>query len=412
MTWSFVQHATRAASSALVFFFVAALVEPDEVGLLGVVATWIAITTTLTDVGLNAALIRLPRIEPRHLMASLVLQSTFGFVLAGASVAGAPLVAWLFKTPQAAPLIAATAPAVLFNALGLTHATIAQRELRFRALAVRDLVGALAGICAAAAVAAAGFGVWALVMHRIMYSLIVTVVLWATVAWRPRLDVLSRAAFADLWPFASHMFLFGLFKMSVQNLDLIFIGAVLGPLALGAYVFAYRLVIAPMSVALGAAGTFLFASWSRISADPPQLRRAVLHAHRFAAVAAAPALAVVAVAAKPVVPAVFGAQWQSAVPWVLVLVLVAFAQVTMSLAGQVMKVCDRPGVLLAWSILFTALLLGAMALGAARGAVGLQIAMVTAYAVGAFVVLGIEQRLLRALPHGDGSPQGRMAFVR
>ena len=121
-----------------------------------------------------------------------------------------------FKAPALQPVMAWLSVGFLLRAFGLTQAALAQRELKFRALAIRDLTANILGGVVGIGLALAGYGVWSLVIMTLVSALLETVLLWSLAHWRPRRFEISREATADLWPYSSRMLSFNLFKAFAQ----------------------------------------------------------------------------------------------------------------------------------------------------------------------------------------------------
>src|SRR5699024_276895 len=135
-------------------------------------------------------------------------------------------------------VMAALSAGFLIRAVGLTHAAVAQRELRFRELAARDVVANLVGGAIGTGLAALGAGVWSLVAYTLVSAALSSAGAWMVVNWRPAAAEVNREAAAELWGFGSQMLGFSLFKAIVQNSDRLVLGHALGPQAVGYYTLA------------------------------------------------------------------------------------------------------------------------------------------------------------------------------
>lgn len=392
MIWSVLQQVGGQAASMVVFFVLAALLPPSDFGLVGMAGAWLAVLNAFCETGLGAALIQREHVRPEH------LSSTFGINLAvGAALTLlGVLLSWpasvYFRTPGLQPVMAVLSAGFLIRAFGLTQGALAQRELRFRALAVRDLVASVVGGAVGIGLALAGYGVWSLVAMTLISALLGTVLLWRLAHWRPDRLEISRDAAIELWPYSSKMLAFNLFKALVQNVDRLIIGRFLGVHPLGLYTLASRAVIYPVTTLVGALGAYLFPRVSRLQADIAAVRsvyRAVIVGILNLVV---PALVAVAVLA-PAIVTLLGERWREAVPIIQVLTIAGFAQALMSPIGQLMKALDRLRLLIAWSVGFTVLTSLALWIGTDWGLTGTSIAYVVAHCLALPVILMIGWRL-------------------
>src|SRR3954465_7037720 len=81
-------------------------------------------------------------------------------VLGALALAGAPAVAGFYREPRLVGVTAALAAGFVFNALGIQHGVMLQREMRFTMLAVINTVSLVVGSAIGIGGALAGFGYW------------------------------------------------------------------------------------------------------------------------------------------------------------------------------------------------------------------------------------------------------------
>ena len=260
MIWSVVQQIGGQVATLIVYFALAALLPPRDFGLVGMAGAWLAVLNTFCETGFGAALIQRDQVRGEHLSSTFAVNLAMGAVLTLLGIVLSYPAARFFSTPDLQPVMAVLSLAFLMRAFGLTQVALAQRELRFRALALRDVSANVLGGSAGLALALAGYGVWSLVGMTLVNGLVATVMVWRLGRWRPRLSEISRGAVAELWPYSSRILGFNLFKAFAQNVDRMIIGRLLGVHALGVYSFASRSVIYPVTTFVGALGAYLFPS--------------------------------------------------------------------------------------------------------------------------------------------------------
>jgi PST family polysaccharide transporter len=392
MIWSIVQQIGGQVATMIVYFALAALLPPRDFGLVGMAGAWLAVLNTFCEVGFGAALIQREQVRPEHLSSTFAVNLVVGAALTLLGIALSYPAARFFSTPDLQPVMAVLSLAFLMRSVGLTQVALAQRELRFRALAVRDVSANVLGGAVGLALAFAGYGVWSLVGMTLVNGLVATLMVWRLGRWRPRLSEISPEAVAELWPYSSRMLGFNLFKAFAQNVDRMIIGRLLGVHALGVYVFASKSVIYPVTTFVGALGAYLFPRIARLQSDAVRIK-AIYRAVLIAVLnVICPVLAAVVALAPAVVP-VLGEQWKESVPLIQILAIAALAQAIISPVGQVMKGLGRPGWLVAWSLGFTLVTALALGIGAAGGLRSASAAYVAAHVLALPTSLLIGWRL-------------------
>ena len=392
MIWSVLQQVGGQVATMIVYFALAALLSPRDFGLVGMAGAWLAVLNTFCETGFGAALIQRENVRPEHLSSTFAVNVAVGVTLTLLGAALSYPAAGYFDTADLQPVMAVLSLAFLVRAFGLTQMALAKRELRFRALALRDLVASLLGGGTGLGLAVAGFGVWSLVGMTLVNAVVGTAMVWRLGRWRPRSSEVSRHAVAELWPYSSRMLGFNLFKAFAQNIDRLIIGRVLGVDALGVYTFGSRAVIFPVTTFVGAVGAYLFPRIARLQGDRARVKavyRAVLIAVLNVVL---PILAAVVALAPAVIP-LLGERWNGAVPLIQVLAIAALAQAIIAPVGQVMKGLGRPGWLVAWSIGFTAVTAVALWIGTDYGLRGASVGYVVAHALAMPTSLLIAWRL-------------------
>ena len=392
--WAVAQQVGRQSANYVVFVLLALLLTPRDFGVVSLAASWIAFLSVFGELGFGAALVQRPKLEPGHLSTTFALNIGAGAVLTLLGVATAEPLARFFHTPEAAPVFLALSFGFLLNAPGLSQAALAQRELRFRDLALRDTVAALMGGAVGIVLALTGWGVWSLVAQTLTTTTTGTALLWRISPWRPRRSEVSLERARELWGYSSRIFWFSAFKYFAQNGDRLLVGYLAGPVALGVYAFAFRLVVSPVATLSGAIGNYLFPRFARLQQDRAAVSAVYLRATGALETAVLPPLALAAVIAPLAIPLLFGARWADAAVLVQLFASVAGAQLMISPVGQLMKALDRPGWLFAWSVFFTGLTLGLILAGSGGGLWGIGVGLTAAHLVGIVVAAGIAVRLL------------------
>jgi PST family polysaccharide transporter len=394
VVWSLTQQLGRQATNYVVFLILAVLLRPADFGVVALASVWLAFVTVFAELGLGAALIQRREIEPRHLSSAFVLNVALGAGLALLGVALAGATARFFSAPAAGPVTAALSINLLVNGFSLTQVALAQRELRFRELALRDLSASFAGGLVGIGCALRGAGVWSLVAQSLTATAVGTILLWRLTPWRPHLAEASHSAIRELWGYSSKIFSFSVFKFFAQNTDKLLVGYFFGTIGLGVYSFASRIVLVPVSSFVGAFGVYLFPRFSRAQGNPGAVRDIYLLANRAILSVVVPGMVALALAAPIIVPIVFGDKWGAAIAVVQILTAVAVAQSFMSVVGQLMKALGRPEWLLWWSVGFTVLVVASLAGGWAWGVTGMAWGLLGAHVVGIGINFWMARRLV------------------
>jgi O-antigen/teichoic acid export membrane protein len=159
--------------------------------------------------------------------------------------------------------------------------------------------------------AVVGLGAWSLVLGYVAGTLAWDAGLWASVAWHPsRRPRLGRVP--ALFRFGGGVTVIGVIGIGMSYVDNLFVGRVLGPVALGLYSLGYRVPDVTLGSAYGMATTVLFPAYATLEREPMQA--AVVTSFRYALLLGLPFTVGLIALADPMVHALFGSKWSDAAP--------------------------------------------------------------------------------------------------
>ncbi len=200
-----------------------------------------------------------------------------------------------------------------FNAAGVQHSVLLQRQMRFTALAIVNTVALIVGTAIAIGGAKAGYGYWALVAMTVTTPLVSTVGFWLTTAWIPGRPH-RRAGIRSMMRFGGTVTLNGLIAYVASNFDKILLGRYWGVDALGIYGRAYQLINIPTDNLNSAAGEVAFSALSRLQDDPARLKNYFLKGYSVIMALTFPITVACALFADDIILVLLGPKWAVAAP--------------------------------------------------------------------------------------------------
>jgi PST family polysaccharide transporter len=223
----------------------------------------------------------------------------------------APFVAHFYHEPRLVAVTAALATGFLFNAAGVQHSALLERQMRFTTLSVIDVVSLLTSVAVGIAMARHGFGYWALVATTVITPLAYTVCLWITAAWvpgRPHKGVGIRS----MMRFGGTLTMNGLVMYIASNFEKVLLGRFWGADAIGIYGRAYQLVNIPTDNLNSSAGGVAFAALSRLQEDPVRFRSYFLKGYSLVLSLTVPITFACALFANDMILVFLGPKWKDA----------------------------------------------------------------------------------------------------
>ena len=295
------------------FMILARLLGPKDFGLVGMVTAFTGVLDLFRDFGLSVATVQRTNVTEEQISTLFWINIVFGAVLAVITLAMAPVIAAFYHEPRLVGVTAALALGFVFNAAGIQHSAILQRNMRFTTMAVIGVTAMALGTTVAIIGARAGYGYWALVANTVSIPLMVTIGSWLATRWIPSKPH-RRSGIRSILRFGGAVTFNGLVVYAATNLEKVLLGRFWGPTAIGIYGRAYQLVNIPISNLNTAAGEVAFSALSRLQDDPPRRKRYFLKGYSLVLALTLPITVACALFAKDVVVVVLGPKWIDAAP--------------------------------------------------------------------------------------------------
>lgn len=341
VAWSAIESLGTQAIYFVVFLVLARLLPPEVFGLVSLAGVFISFMTVFADQGLSDAIVQRQELEPEHLDTAFWINLAISALLTIVAFAAAAPVSIFFKQPQLTPIIAWLSLNFLSNGFCSVQQSLLRRQLAFKALAVRSLLATSVGGIVGVVMAYMGYGVWSLVGQQLVNRLVTILALWWVSDWRPGLKV-SAKHFKDLFSFGINILAGSILVFFSVRSDDFLIGYFLGPVALGYYTIAYRLLVAMTQILSATIRQVALPMFSRLQKEPEQLQRALFKATQLISFITFPAFLGAATLAPEIIQSLFGKQWIASAPVMQLLALSGLPQSVFTVSGLVLVAVGKP----------------------------------------------------------------------
>ncbi len=352
----------------------ARLLDPKDFGLVGMVTAVIGVFNLFRDFGLSAAAVQRNTTVTREQASTLFwVNILVGAILGLLSFAIAPFAVLFYHETRLFGITAALASGFLFNAAGVQHSAMLEREMRFTTLSVIDIISLLTSVLVGIGMALHGYGYWALVATTTVAPLVYTVCVWLTTAWVPGRPH-RRVGVRSMMRFGGTLTLNGLVMYIATNFEKVLLGRFWGAEAIGVYGRAYQLVNMPNDNLNSAASGVAFAALSRLQDDPPRFRSYFLKGYALVLSLTVPVTVACALFAKDMISVFLGPKWQSAVTVVRLLAPTTLAFATINPLGWLLMSLGLVGRGLRMALVFAPIMIAGYLIGLPYGPRGVAFA--------------------------------------
>jgi O-antigen/teichoic acid export membrane protein len=287
----------------------ARLLDPKDFGLVGMVTAVTGVLNLFKDFGLATVTVQRATLTEQQTSMLFWLNMLVGGILGVLSLAIAPMLAAFYQEPRLFWVTVILSASFLFNAAGVQHTALLQREMRFAALAAIEILSLLISSVIGIGMAVAGFGYWALVGWSLVLPAANSVGAWLMTAWIPGAPSWA-VGMRSMMYFGGTVTLNCLIVYIAYNLDKVLLGRFWGAEALGMYERAYQLISIPVQYLITAVDKVAFSTLSRIQDDQKLLRSYFLKSYAIVLTLTLPIAIACALFASDLILLFLGPKWQ------------------------------------------------------------------------------------------------------
>jgi len=303
----------------------ARLLTPADFGLVAMVTAITGLGQAFADFGLSEATIQRQEISHEQISTLFWINVGIGLALMLATVTVAPVLAWFYREPRLKALSCVVSLTFLFGGLRVQHNALLKRQMRFLALALRDIAAYALAVPLAITMAWRGAGYWAIVALPLTLNFVQMALSWMLVRWIPGLPR-RDAKVGSMISFGGKVAASYVIGNVNRSADSVLIGWHWGAYPLGLYSRAYNLLMLPVRQLSAPASSVAVPAFSRLQNDPERFARYYLRMANLIMWITTPIFGFLFVAAQPVIILVLGHQWQAAAPVFQILVISALGQ--------------------------------------------------------------------------------------
>lgn len=394
--WTGSATAIRLALQFVQIAILARLLRVEDFGLMAMVNVVLAFGQTFADSGVSNAIIHYRDAKREELSSLYWLNVVSGIVVFAVMWFVAPLAAQVYRQPPLTDLLRVSSVIFVIGPLGQQFQALFERTLRFKRLAAIEAGAIVSSSAAGIALAFMGFGVWSLVWATIANTVVKAGVLaavgWNT--WRPMLHFVPREC--------RRFLRFGIYQMGERTLNLVgqhvdklVIGIVMGPVPLGYYDAASRLVQRPYQIINPVFTRVAYPVFSSVQKDRDRLRKGYLELMEVLSGLTIPVYVGMAALATPFILVQYSAKFLPTVQLLQIMCIAGLGFALNSPAGSMILALGRADVGFYLNVLRTALVLAGIWIASPWGPTGIAWALVIVVVVVMFPVhVWVRRRLV------------------
>jgi O-antigen/teichoic acid export membrane protein len=338
--WAFTGTIAQALLQTISMVALARLLKPAEFGAAQAAGLVIGLSQVVSQLGVGPALVQRKTLNDREVTAAFYSSLLLSGVLAALLVVVAPWVNPLLSLPRESTLLPLLTIALVCAGAAAAPMGVLQRQLRFREMAVIDVLAfGPATIGVSVVLALLHVGPASLIWGQIAGGLTTAIGyhLRARVKLRPESPIAMARTVRPLLGFGAWYSVSQLGNWSALNADNFVAVNVLGTGPFGVYSRAYNLLAQPANVIGTAVDKALFPAMAKAKDDGERLRRAYVRSASLVALITVPLSLVIWVLAPEIVGILLGKDWQGVVVPLQILALVLLPRASYKISGSLTR---------------------------------------------------------------------------
>lgn len=348
--WSLLATAGSQIVRLGVSFVLARMLGPTNFGVVALAYIYLSLAVVVLDQGFGLIIIQRKQLD-REDLGTVTAVNAIGVVgIVALSLVVAPWVADFFHEPKLTDILRVLTIGIAFRGLSVVPQALLARRLRFRALAVVQLLASVVGGVVGVASALAGAEHWALVAQSLTSDGLIFI--GALLAAGPPVIAFSRRTVRTVVTFSAALMLAQLLQFVGTNSDNALIGRFRSARELAFYVLAYRFLQLAIELVSGIVSRVSLPMFSRVQDDMERLRNGFVLSVRSVTMASFAGLTLLVLLAPDGLPLLLGSSWQASVLPLQLLAGAAFARVVLSLWAPIATALARTDLVLLWTVLF------------------------------------------------------------
>lgn len=263
--WSYVQQFGVQLVNFIVTLFLARIIGPDQIGLIGLLSVFIALGTALAEGGLVNSII-INETNKKSLSFIFFYNLFISIVIYVALYFFAPLIANFYNKAILTDIIRVYSSIIIINSLFLVHQTIYAKELKFKEIFIITFPSLIISGIISCILALNNFGIWSLVFFQLLNVTLNAILFWYNYKWFPTLHF-KDGNIMKHFKFGSNLMFSNILDIIFKNSYALIIGKIFKISQVAFFNTANSLIMLPVSNVSGALNKVILPVFSKIKDD-------------------------------------------------------------------------------------------------------------------------------------------------
>ncbi len=279
LIWSSIDKFSTMSMQFILGIILARILMPEDYGLLGMIAVFMAIAQSLIDSGFFTALVQKKDANQKDYSTVFFFNLGIGIVIYFILFFSSTYIARFYEEPILIDLVKVVSLNIIIISTTLIHKAILTIKIDFKTQAIINITAVIIGGVIGIYMAVTGYGVWALVFQYLSKNAITAILYWLMNAWKPSF-LFDKRSFKSLFGFGSNLMVSDLLRLFFQNLYSIVIGKVYAAQELGYFTRATLFKQVPCALVITILKNVIFSAMVKVIDDKVKVKKLLVRSIR------------------------------------------------------------------------------------------------------------------------------------
>ena len=320
LIWKFLERGGTQGIQFILQLFLARLLTPKDYGTIALITIFISIAKVFIDSGFNTALIQQKEIDEEDISSVFYISLAVSIIMYIVLYFIAPIIANFYRIQELVSIIRILSLTLIIGVFNSIQGAIVSRRMEFKNFFFSNLGAIIISGTIGIILAYRGFGVWTLVYQQIISQMVILIVLFIMVRWKPKL-LFSIKKVKKLFSFGSKLLCSALLDTIYNNIFGLIIGRLYSSIMLAYYnrgnMFPYVII----DNFNGSIQAVIFPALSSIQYDKLKVKELMRRAITTSSFIVFPAMLGLMAIAEPMIKLILTDKWLPCVPYLRVFCL-------------------------------------------------------------------------------------------
>ena len=223
LLWKFLEKGGTQGIQFILQIILARILLPSDYGLISLISVFIALANVFIQSGFNIALIQKKEIDEKDFSSVFYLSIIISIILYVLLFFTSPFIENFYSVLGISKILRILSLTLFLGPINSIQNAIISRKMEFKKLFFSSILATVLSGAVGVISALVGFGVWALVFQQLLNQITITMVLWFTVKWRPKL-LFSLERIKELFSYGGKILFSTLLDTLYMNLRSLIVG--------------------------------------------------------------------------------------------------------------------------------------------------------------------------------------------